>query len=278
MLVAASGAAIAVFAVAAPAALAGASGSAGATPACAGITVIVDFSHFDRAIERGCAPGRAGTALAALRAAGFETAGTASYGDAFVCRIDGVPAPKTEACVNTPPGNASWSFYFAQPTDAAWTYSTAGVTSMHPAAGTILAFAFGNYAKPTVLPSGSLPSSTTTTATPSTTVPARTPPPTGPRVTAEVVPPITVIATAPASTAPAAPNTAAPATTTTTPISTTNRTSSSAQVRFIDRGAARSTRSDSSGSPFPAFLTVVVVAVLGAGALLTGRNRRRGST
>ena len=76
-----------------------------------GVTVIVDFTAFHLDIERGCAPGHPASALAALRSAGFSTAGTAQYGDAFVCRIDDLPSTAKEACTRTPPATASWSFY-----------------------------------------------------------------------------------------------------------------------------------------------------------------------
>jgi len=261
LLVAAFGAAIAIFAIAAPAAPAAAAPVSACT-AGSGVTVIVDFTHFGRAIERGCAAGHPDTALTALQAAGFETAGTANYGDAFVCRIEGLPSPKSEACVTTPPGDASWSFYFARPTDRAWTYSTRGVTSVDPAPGTVLAFAFGNYAKPSVLPSGAVATHPTTT---STTSPPPTVPASSPRVGVASGPSVTEPAAGPTT-----PSTPTPAVTT----STSSRTASSAPVRFVDRGAAPAVPHDRSGSPIPALLTVVLVATLGAGALMTVRNRR----
>src|SRR6476469_3605474 len=99
------GATIAVVAIVAPAARVDAAGE----PACtttSGVTVIVDFAGFHHGIARGCASGRPGTALEAMQAAGFETAGTTQYGDAFLCRIDGLPSPKTEACSATPPAKS----------------------------------------------------------------------------------------------------------------------------------------------------------------------------
>src|SRR5262249_14774978 len=132
------GAAIACCAFAAPIAPARAA-PASACSARSGVTVIVDFTAFGGSIERGCDPGQPRTALAALQAAGFATAGTSQYGDAFVCRIDGRPSPKHEACTATPPASSSWSFYHARPDDRAWTYSTAGVLSYRPPAGSLIA-------------------------------------------------------------------------------------------------------------------------------------------
>src|SRR3954454_5831358 len=93
-----------------------------ATPACSatsGVTVIVDFTHFSGGkIERGCAPGHPANGLLALHAAGFTTAGTVQYGDAFVCRIDGLPAPKQESCAVTPSPSAFWAYWTAKPSDS----------------------------------------------------------------------------------------------------------------------------------------------------------------
>ena len=96
------GVAVAIFAIATPAPrVAGATASGCSRTS--GVTVIVDFTYFHRDIERGCAPGDPATALAAVQAAGFSTAGTTQYGDAFLCRIDNLPSPKDEACAATPP-------------------------------------------------------------------------------------------------------------------------------------------------------------------------------
>jgi len=249
-----------------------------------GVTVIVDFTHFGGAIERGCDPGDATNALAALQTAGFATAGTARYGDAFVCRIDSEPSPRSEACVDTPPAKSSWSFYYARSTDKAWTYSNLGVLSYHPAPGTLLAFAFGNFAKPGVLPSGAAVPTTTTT----TTAPRQPPPPTKTPVTGQAhptattapsaiapPPPITVaLGTAPTST----PTTAKhPATTRPDAPTTTAGASTTTAPRVVDKTASGPVAGDSngSGSPWPALLTVALVGALGAGAFVTIRMRRR---
>ena len=144
----------------------GAAGAASqsACTATSGVTVIVDFTHFAGGnIERGCAPGHPANGLIALHAAGFSTAGTVQYGDAFVCRIDGLPTPKQDACAVTPSPSAFWSYWNARPSDSAWTYSALGVLDDHPKPGTIEAFAFGSHAQPGVAPSAAIPTTTTTT-------------------------------------------------------------------------------------------------------------------
>jgi len=250
-----------------------------------GVTVIVDFTHFGGAIERGCDPGEAANALDAVRTAGFTTAGTARYGDAFVCRIDSQPSPKSEACTDTPPAKSSWSFYYARSTDKAWTYSSVGVLSYRPAPGTLLAFAFGNFAKPGVLPSGAAVPTTTTT----TTAPRQPPPRTTTPVTGPAHPPATIV---PSALAPPPPTTAAalgaapmstpttakhPATTRPDAPTTTSDASTTTAPRIVDKTASGpvATDSSSSGSPWPALLTVALVAALGAGAFATIRIRKR---
>ncbi|HTL85737.1 MAG TPA: hypothetical protein VL856_11170, partial [Acidimicrobiia bacterium] len=82
--------------------------SAGAATTCAGVTVVVDFTHFGGNIERGCAQ-HPSSGLDALHQAGFTTAGTTQYGDAFLCRIDNLPGAAEEACTATPPSTSYWA-------------------------------------------------------------------------------------------------------------------------------------------------------------------------
>lgn len=272
---AALGAAIAFLAIAAPAARVDAASNAACTTT-SGVTAIVDFTHFRGDIERGCAPGAPSTALAALRGAGFDTAGTTRYGDAFVCRIDHRPSPSAEACNDTPPESASWSFYYARPNDATWTYSSAGVLSYRPPPGTIVAFAFGNHAKPGVRPAAAMPKPPpTTTSAP----PAPTAAPTNPPVVAQVA--TTTTLSEPSTTTraptPSAPlSRAAPLHATT---STTASTSTIARPRVVDRSAINhATVANGSGSATGAILAAALVVGLGLAAGVTIRARRRRAT
>jgi len=275
-LAATAGVAIAFCAVAAPGARVGAAPVSACT-AQSGVIVIVDFTAFGGDIERGCDPGQPATTLDAMHTAGFATAGTARYGDAFVCRIDGRPSSKKEACTDTPPAASSWAFYVARPTDRAWTYSAAGVLSYQPPSGTLIAFAFGNYAKPGVLPSGAtVTTTTTTTAARRTTVPPTHPAVTGQRRPTATTAPTPGIAPGP-TTSVATPTTAKqpkhPASTTTTRPDASTTTSG---PRMVDKTAsAPIDDGDDSGSPLPAILTVVLVAALGAGGFAVIRTRRR---
>jgi hypothetical protein len=262
----------------------GAASSTSGCSATSGVTVIVDFTHFPGGkVERGCAPGQPANGLIALQNAGFTSAGTAQYGDAFVCRIDGLPTPQQEACAVTPSPTAYWSFWSARPADTGWTYSNVGVLDFHPKAGSVEAFAFGSRAQPSVSPSEAVPPVTTSTTT-------KIPPPTAPRTNP---PPVT------AATLPVAPGTTAVVglggtTTSTTPRSTpkanakrkpkpSRATSTTARKptttrsgpAIVDRIASSPTPHDASGSPLGAILAVVIVGGLGIGAFAFTRARRR---
>jgi hypothetical protein len=146
-----------------------------------GVTVIVDFKALGGGIQRGCAINPA-SGLDALQKAGFGTAGTNRWGNAFVCRIDGKPGNPPEACLDTPPGNAYWAYYTAKPTDAGWKYVSLAATLTRPTPGSIEGWAFGARVQPGIAPGDAIP--------PPVTVPPPTqPPPTQPPVTN---PPVTV--------------------------------------------------------------------------------------
>jgi hypothetical protein len=170
-----AGAAAAAIAVAVPAFGARVSGASlsGCTSS-TGVVVIVDFSHWGGTVERGCAPGQPATGLDALHDAGFTTAGTAQYGNAFVCRIDSHPSPSEQGCASTPPANAYWAYYHARWTDSGWTYNALGATSTHPAPGSIEAWAFGARVLPGVSPAAAV--ATVTTIPPPTTLHSQPPP------------------------------------------------------------------------------------------------------
>nr|CEL18349.1 adsorption protein [Kibdelosporangium sp. MJ126-NF4]CTQ97834.1 adsorption protein [Kibdelosporangium sp. MJ126-NF4] len=103
-----------------------------------GVTVVVDFQQLDGTTIVRCNPqGTKGTGLDALKGAGFQIAGVARWGEAFICRVENRPSateqlPVTgrsnyrEACVDTPPAAAYWSYWHAG-NNCAWSYSQWGV-------------------------------------------------------------------------------------------------------------------------------------------------------
>jgi hypothetical protein len=273
------GVTIAIIAIFAPAARGGAA-AATTCSTTSGVTVIVDFAHFHGAIDRGCAPGASTTALAAMQAAGFSTAGTTRYGDAFLCRIDNLPSAQAEACTDTPPAKSSWSFYSAHATDTSWTYSRVGVLSYRPRPGTIIAFAFGNLAKPRVLPAAAIRArttpSTTTTAPPTSappTVPTVAPPAPIPRVAAAVA--TTTTLSRPTTSVAASSTTVARSSTTTS--TTLAPSSARAGARIVDRPSIthRTVHPHNDGSPAGALLAAVLVVAIAAASVLAVRTRRR---
>jgi hypothetical protein len=128
-------------------------GTAGACPSkTTGVTVAVDFTAFGGRVKVRCAPGTPATGVAALQQAGFTPAGTATYGLAFICRINNLPSAAQQACITTPPANAYWAYYHANKGATTWTYSTTSASTYKPAQGSIEAWAFGNSAKPSKTP------------------------------------------------------------------------------------------------------------------------------
>lgn len=175
-----AGVAMVIPTIAAPGAITPAQADTGCTTT-SGVTVIVDFKSLGGGIQRGCAMNPA-SGLDALQKAGFGTAGTNRWGNAFVCRIDGKPGNPPEACLDTPPGTAYWAYYTAKPTDAGWKYVSLAATLTRPAPGSIEGWAFGARVQPGIAPGDAIP--------PPVTVPPPTqPPPTQPPVTK---PPVTV--------------------------------------------------------------------------------------
>lgn len=115
-----------------------------------GTTVVVDFQQLNGnggvaapTITR-CSPNptpsTSRTGVQVLQDAGLSPVGVQRWGLAFICRINGRPSatesiPITgdptykEACVNTPPAAAYWSYWYASGTGSTWTYSNTGAST-----------------------------------------------------------------------------------------------------------------------------------------------------
>jgi hypothetical protein len=147
-----------------------------------GVIVVVDFSHWGHAAQRGCAA-HPTTGFDALVAAGFTPVGDAHDGPAFVCRIDDEPSPSEDPCIDTPPATAYWSYWRAVQGQSTWSYSEQGAMSYEPPAGSVEAWTFGPGQPPAFSPGAviatnvSPPPTTTTTAptAPPTTIPGAPP-------------------------------------------------------------------------------------------------------
>ncbi len=113
-----------------------------------GVTVVVDFTDLGGDVVVRCVVGPlpAGmTGLEALRGAGLTVEGTARWGDAFVCRVQGRPAAAEslafdgeddyhERCQDTPPAQAYWGYWYAAD-GGPWTYSSESAASRQVAEG-----------------------------------------------------------------------------------------------------------------------------------------------
>lgn len=110
---------------------------------CAQVTVIVDFGPLDEPSIGACVA--AGQALDVLDAAGVTTEGTADYGDAVVCRVNGNPSPDepveldgvepfTETCT-TLNSAAYWALWVRTAADGEWEYAQEGVNTLELADG-----------------------------------------------------------------------------------------------------------------------------------------------
>ncbi len=117
-----------------------------------GVIVAVDLTHWSSGlVERGCAT-TITTGLDALHSAGFTTAGDQHDGPAYVCRINNDPTPAQDACINTPPPSAYWSYWHANSGKTTWTRSSLGAASYQPKPGSVDAWAFGSGTAPSFTP------------------------------------------------------------------------------------------------------------------------------
>ena len=118
-----------------------ASAAGACTSATSGVTVVVQFPSGS---ATGCAPGSPGTALQALRAAGFSTTGSTQYHDGVLCGVNGYPS--SSPC-RMPPHNAYWAVFSAT-RGGSWVYSNLGVASLPATPGGVVGFRFGSGTAP----------------------------------------------------------------------------------------------------------------------------------
>ena len=117
-----------------------ASAASGACVDNVGITIVVDFHELGGGVNVRCAPGPVSSGLDALDKAGIVWESVRRF-PGFVCRIAGLPGPDKEACINTPPANAYWSYWVA-PRGGTWCYSSRGPGARIPPAGAVEGWSF----------------------------------------------------------------------------------------------------------------------------------------
>jgi hypothetical protein len=258
-------------------------GSPGYCPDANGVTVVIDFQELGGTTIVRCAPGDQATGLAALKNAGIQVAGTARWGEALLCRIEGKPGPDVEPCVDAPP-NAYWAYWYAT-NGGAWKSSELGVTNHKPPPGSFEGWSFSkNRTEASNPPPRIAPVRPGAQQPQQPQQPAANPP--VPPAGHNGAPPPPAQATQPPATAPAP--TSAPATSeTSAPPSSAPSASSVAGSSSATAGTAAngvewtgdpglaSQQQQSSGVPWTVIAGGVVVLALAAGAGVTMRRRRR---
>lgn len=107
---------------------------------CNGVEVVVNFGVLDGTGSTTCVEisGDSAKAIDVVHEAGFETEGTATYGDAIVCRVNGLPSPTepvvvegqaefTESCADMPPAFAYWALWQKSSAGGQWEYAQSGL-------------------------------------------------------------------------------------------------------------------------------------------------------
>lgn len=110
---------------------------------CDGIRVVVDFDILNSDKIDTCVSidGETAPASEVLAQAGVTTVGTATYGDAVVCRVNGLPSeteaftvegedPYLESCADMSPAFAYWALWTITDAELGWDYATEGVGTL----------------------------------------------------------------------------------------------------------------------------------------------------
>ena len=244
-----------------------------------GVTVVVDFQELGGGVVVRCFPHptSSSTGLSALQDAGFTPTGTARFGLGFICRIEGKPVAADEACIDTPPATAYWS-YWSAPNGGSWKYSDLGVSNHKVILGGFEGWSFAKdktsatvppprvaprhaITSPTPSPAQSQPKPPTQTPQPAHSTPAATP-----GASTSSVPSASAGATAPAAGA---------TTSGSTPSGGAGVAAGAASGPPISYSVARHESGNGSASGSIAGLALVIAALGAAGAIALRRRRDR---
>ena len=94
-------------------------------------------------------------ALDVIAEAGYKLEGTKKYGNAIVCRVDGLPGPSTEKCLDMPPEKAYWAVIVKQkqviplPANigAPWGWAQTGINDVYLNPGDSIGLVFAENGK-----------------------------------------------------------------------------------------------------------------------------------
>ncbi len=104
------------------------------------VTVVIDYKDLGSESQVLCAQGAGGkTAFEVLAAAGVELQGTADYGDAVICRVNGLPDEQSETC-ETFSSTAYWALSISA--EDKWLLAENGVQDQVVAGGTFLGLSY----------------------------------------------------------------------------------------------------------------------------------------
>jgi hypothetical protein len=280
-------------------------GSAGACKDADGVTVVVDFTELAGPVVERCAGWPVSNGLDALAKAGFSVT-QPSRTPGFVCRLQGRPAATEtlhtasdptyhEECVNTPPTDAYWSYWYA-PNGGRWTYATTGASGRQPVRGGFEGWSFAlNHAagavpapratpRHAVPPPPAPPTSTPPTSHPPTSHPPTSRPPASPAGRPSVLPPPTLRSpTSPSAgvTRPAARTTQphrhpTPHRPRNSPAPAAAGPTTEVPARATTTGALPAEPKHDTGSPLATIAGLCLVGLLAAVGALTAWRRRAG--
>lgn len=124
---------------------------------CDGVAVEVNFGTLGAKQISSCIEFEGEEILAkdVLSQAGVELAGTVTYPDQIVCRVNGLPSatepleiegqePHLESCADMPPEFAYWALWVKSDSGSQWEYATEGAASLKLTRGQSVGLAFAS--------------------------------------------------------------------------------------------------------------------------------------
>ncbi len=254
-----------------------------------GVSVVVDFKSLGGGAQSVCDPDGGGQKAAALFTGNGYELTYVQRTPGFVCRVQGLPTPEDDPCVNTPPANAYWNLWWSDGKTGKWTYSSLGAASLTIPAGGSVALSWDDVegqSTPGVAPpkhQSAAPSATPTvkpTPTPTpkptpTSKPTATPTEAPTEEPTESPTPTSLESPAP-SPLPAEP---LPPTVTPSPTPSATETPSSAVTDEVAPTSGSADAGDPDGGGLPAWVPVaLLVALFGGAAVVVVVRRRAGAS
>ena len=117
--------------------------SVGSTDSCDGVSIEVNYGILATDRDGVCIElsGDDAVAIDVLNFAGIDVAGTDTYGDQIICRVNGLPSadepfvvegeePHLETCADMPPAFAYWALWVKDDPQSEWAYAEEGVGTL----------------------------------------------------------------------------------------------------------------------------------------------------